>query len=50
MSLIYAEKIEFENPTIMEDKQFKQTERFLVMTKASDYFLSLDDKSKQRYK
>ena len=34
----------------MEDKQYKQTERFSVMAKASDYFLSLDDKSKQRYK
>ena len=34
----------------MEDKRCKQTERFTVMAKASDYFLSLDDKSKQRYK
>ena len=34
----------------MEDKQCKQTERFSVMAKGSDYFLSLDDKSKQRYK
>ena len=34
----------------MEDNQCKQTERFSVMAKASDYFLSLDDKSKQRYK
>ena len=33
----------------MEDKQCKQTKRFSVMTKGSDYFLSLDDKSKQRY-
>ena len=49
-SLIYAEKFEFENPAIMEDKQCKQTERFKVMGKGSDYFLSLDDKSKQRYK
>ena len=49
-SLIYAEKFEFENPAIMEDKQCKQTERFSVMAKGSDYFLSLDDKSKQRYK
>ena len=43
-SLIYAEKFEFENFAIMEDKQCKQTERFSVMAKASDYFLSLDDK------
>ena len=49
-SLIYAEKFEFENPVIMEDKQFKQTERFSVMAKGSDYFSSLDDNSKQRYK
>ena len=34
----------------MEDKECKQTERFSVMVKGSDYFLSLDDKSKQRYK
>ena len=34
----------------MEDIQCKQTERFSVMTKRSDYFLLLDDKSKQRYK
>ena len=34
----------------MEDKQCKQTERFSVMSKGSNYFLSLDDKSKQRYK
>ena len=39
-------KIEFENPTIMEGKQCKQTKRFSVMTKARDYFLSLYDKSK----
>ena len=49
-SLIYAEKFEFENPAIMEDKQCKQTERFSVMAKGSHYFLSLHDKSKQRYK
>ena len=49
-SLIYAEKFEFENPAIMEDNQCKQTVRFSVMAKGSDYFLSLDDKSKQRYK
>ena len=35
-SLIYAEKFEFENPAIMEDKQCKQTERFSVMTKERD--------------
>ena len=34
----------------MEDKQCKQTERFSVMAKRSEYFLSLDNKSKQRYK
>ena len=34
----------------MEDKQCKQTERFSVMAKGNYYFLSLDDKSKQRYK
>ena len=34
----------------MEDKLYKQTEWFLLMTKGSDYFLSLDDKSKQGYK
>ena len=34
----------------MEDKQCKQTKRFSVMTKGSDYFLWLDDKSKHRYK
>ena len=34
----------------MQDKQCKQTERFSVMAKGSDYFLSLDVKSKQRYK
>ena len=34
----------------MEDNQCKQTERASVMAKGSDYFLSLDDKSKQRYK
>ena len=34
----------------MEDKQCKQTERFSVIAKGSDYFLSLDDKSKQKYK
>ena len=34
----------------MEDKQCKQTERLSVMAKGSDYFLSLHDKSKPRYK
>ena len=34
----------------MEDKQYKQTELSSVMAKASDQCLSLDDKSKQRYK
>ena len=38
--IIYAEKFEFKNPAIMEDKQCKQTERFSVMTKVKDYFLS----------
>ena len=49
-SLIYSERFEFENPAIMEDKQCKQTERFSVMAKGSNYFLLLDDKYKQRYK
>ena len=39
-SLIYAEKFEFENPAITEDKQSKQTQRFSVMTKGRYYFLS----------
>ena len=43
-------KFEFENPAITEDKQCKQTERYSVMTEGSDYFLSLDDKFKQRHK
>ena len=34
----------------MEDKQCRQTERFSVMVKESNYFLSLDDKSEQTYK
>ena len=34
----------------MEDKQRKQTQQLLVIAKRSDYFLALDDKSKQRYK
>ena len=37
-TLIYAEKFEFQNPAIMEDKKCKQTERFSVMTKEIDYF------------
>ena len=48
-SLMHAKKFEFENPAIMEAKQCKQTERFSVMAKKSDYFLSLDDESKQKY-
>ena len=50
MSLIYTDKFEFEYPTIMDNKHFTSTEQFLVMAKGSDYFLSLDDKSKRRYK
>ena len=50
MPLIYEEKFEFENLAIMEGRQGKQTEQFSVMAKGSDYFLSLDDKYKQRYK
>ena len=50
MSLICKDKFEFEYPAIMDNKHFTSTERFLVMAKGSDYFLSLDDKSKQRYK
>ena len=42
-SLIYAEKFEFENLVIMEDKQCKQTDQFSVMIKGSGYFLSLDE-------
>ena len=49
-SLIYGEKFEFENSAITEDKQCKQMERFLAMTREGDYFLSLDDKFKQIYK
>ena len=45
-SFIYAEKFEFENPGIMDDKQCKQTEQFSIITKGSDYFLLLDNKSK----
>ena len=43
-------KFEVEYPAIMEDNQSKQTERFSVMAKGSDYFLLLNDKSKLRYK
>ena len=32
------------------NSQCKQMERFSVTARGSDYFLSLDDKSKQRYK
>ena len=42
---MYAEKFEFENTALMEDKQCKQTEQFSVMAKGSEYFLSLGDKS-----
>ena len=48
-SLIYVKKFELENPAIMEDKQCKWTKQYSVMAKGSDCFLSLDDKSKQRY-
>ena len=34
----------------MEDKQCKETKQFSVTAKGDDYFLSLDDKSIQRYK
>ena len=34
----------------MEDKHCKQTEHSSVIAKASNYFLSLDNKSKQKYK
>ena len=34
----------------MQDTQCKQTEWFSVIAKGSAYFLSLADKSKQRYK
>ena len=43
-------KFEFEYPAIMEDNQSKQTERFSVMAKGSDYFFLLNDKCKPRYK
>ena len=43
-SLIYAE-----NPAIREDKQYKQSEG-LATAIGSNYFLSLDDKPKQKYK
>ena len=48
-SEIYAEKFEFQNSVTMEDKQCKQIEGFSAMPIGSDYFCSLDDKSKQRY-
>ena len=34
----------------MEENQCEQAERFSVMAKGSNYFLSLDDKFKQKYK
>ena len=34
----------------MEDKQCKQKKRFSSVATGSDYFLKLDEKSKQRYK
>ena len=37
-SLVYVEKFEFENHTIMEDKQCKHMEQFLAMAKERDYF------------
>ena len=37
-SLIYTEKFGFENPAIIKYKQCKQTERFSVIAKGSDYF------------
>ena len=43
-----CDKFEFENSAITEDKQCKQTERFSAIAIKSDYFLSLDDKSKQK--
>ena len=50
-SLIHVEKIEPENPAILEVfKQCEPTERFSAIAKENDYFLSLDAKSKQRYK
>ena len=37
MSLIYAEKITFKNPAIIEDKKYKQMEQLLAIAKESDY-------------
>ena len=37
-------------PPSWRTSNVNKTERLSVMAKASDYFLSLDDKSKQRYK
>ena len=34
----------------MKDKHCKRTERYSVLAKGSDCFLSLDNKSRQRYK
>ena len=36
-------------PPLWRTSNVKQTERFSIMTKGNDYFLSLDDKSKQIY-
>ena len=40
-SLIYAEKFEFENPAIMENKQGKQTERFSVAANSKQLFFAV---------
>ena len=53
-SLVYAEKFEFENSVIILRRTSNVNKRSdsdnQLMAKGSDYFLSLDDKSKQRYK
>ena len=49
-SLIYTERFKFENPAVMEDKKCKQTKRFSLMAKGINHILSIDVKSKQRYK
>ena len=48
--LIYAEEFTFENPTIMEDKQCKQMERFSAMVKGSDNILLMINRNKDIYK
>ena len=48
-SLIFAEKFEFENLAITEDKQCKQIERILEMAKKR-LFLWFDDNTKYLYK